>query len=194
MNTTSLSLLDRLKRAEPDNADWQRLQDIYLPLIRHWLSGVPGLRDEADDLTQEVLIVLVRELPSFARQRDGSFRAWLRQITLNRIRTFRRAQHRRPLAGGGGQSDDYLAQLADPGSDLARQWDEEHDKHVFRKLLAIIKPDFTPATWEAFTRFALDGRPATQVAQELGLSERAVVQAKFRVLKRLREEGGELID
>ncbi|HKI38611.1 MAG TPA: sigma-70 family RNA polymerase sigma factor [Gemmataceae bacterium] len=194
MNSTSLSLLDRLKGAGPDAADWQRLQDIYLPLIRHWLSGVPGLRDEADDLTQEVLCVLIRALPSFARQRDGSFRAWLRRITLNRIRAFRRARHRRPLAEGGGQSDDYLAQLADPASDLAHQWDEDHDQHVFRKLLAIIKPDFAPNTWEAFTRFALEGRRAAEVAEQLGISERAVVQAKFRILKRLREEGAGLLD
>src|SRR5688572_12396693 len=82
MNTTSLSLLDRLKNAGEDASDWRRLQDLYLPLIRLWLSRVPGVRDEADDLAQEVLVVLVRELPSFERQRDGAFRAWLRKVTV----------------------------------------------------------------------------------------------------------------
>src|SRR5580704_1456749 len=67
MNTTSLGLLDRLKNAKPDVAEWHRLQDIYLPLIRFWLGRVPGLHDEADDLAQEVLVVLFRELPSFER-------------------------------------------------------------------------------------------------------------------------------
>ena len=42
VNLTSLSLLDRLKHAQPDAADWQRLHDIYLPLIRSWLSARPG--------------------------------------------------------------------------------------------------------------------------------------------------------
>ena len=50
MNTTSLSLLDRLKEAGPESADWHKLKDVYLPLIRSWLAGVPGLRDDADDL------------------------------------------------------------------------------------------------------------------------------------------------
>ena len=54
--------------------------------------------------------------------------------------------------------------------------------------------DFEPSTWQAFTRFALEGRPAAQVAGELGVTESAVVQAKFRILKRLREEAGELRD
>jgi RNA polymerase sigma-70 factor (ECF subfamily) len=86
-----------------------------------------------------------------------------------------------------------LSQLEDPDSDLARQWDRDHDQHLLGKLLAVVQADFDPRTWEAFTRFALDGLPASDVARELETSESAVIQAKFRVLKRLREEAGELI-
>jgi RNA polymerase sigma-70 factor (ECF subfamily) len=194
MNTTSLSLLDRLKHAKPDALEWRRLRDIYLPMIRHWLSRLPNLHHEVDDLTQEVLVVLFRELPSFERRRDGSFRAWLRQITVNRMHAFCKTRRKQPLAMGGPETDQLLAQLADPTSDLARQWDQDHDKHVFQKLLAIVEGDFEPSTWQAFTRFAVEGRPAAQVAGELGVTESAVVQAKFRILKRLREEAGELLD
>jgi RNA polymerase sigma-70 factor, ECF subfamily len=192
VSPTSLSLLARLRAAGPDDPEWRRFQELYLPLVRAWLRRVPGIGDEADDLAQEVLVVLVRQLPSFERRRDGSFRAWLRQITLNRIRSFQKARRKRP--DGGDEADRLLAQLADPASEPARQWDRDHDQHVFGKLLTLVKPDFEPRTWEAFTHFALDGRTAGRVAEELGLSESAVVQAKFRVLKRLREEAGELID
>src|SRR5262245_30412817 len=102
MGPTSLSLLDRLRQAAPDAPDWRRLQEVYLPLIRSWLCRVPGVRDEADDLAQEVFVVLVRELPVFKRRRDGAFRAWLRQITFNRVRAFQKAWHRRGRAGGAG--------------------------------------------------------------------------------------------
>src|SRR5262245_8167437 len=125
MIPTSLSLLERLRQASPDAPDWRRLREIYLPLIRSWLCRVPGVRAEADDLAQEVLVVLVRELPAFKRRRDGAFRAWLRQITLNRVRAWQRGKHRRGRAGGA-EIGSLLAQLADPGSDLSRQWDEEH--------------------------------------------------------------------
>ncbi len=194
MNTTSLGLLERLKHARPDASEWRRLRDIYLPMIRHWLSRLPDLHHEVEDLAQEVLVVLFRELPSFERRRDGSFRAWLRQITVNRMFAFCKARRKQPLAMGGPETDQLLAQLADPTSDLARQWDQDHDKHVFQKLLAIVEGDFEPRTWQAFTRFALEGRPAAQVAGELGLTESAVVQAKFRILKRLRAEAGGLLD
>ena len=194
MNMTSISLLDRLKRANPDAPEWRKLTHIYLPLIRYWLGRVPGLHDEADDLAQEVLVVLLRELPLFERQRSGSFRAWLRQITVNCIRTFLRDRGKQPLARLGEDADNLVSQLEDPNSDLSRQWDRDHDKHVFQKLLALVQPDFEPNTWRAFVHFAIEGAAAAEVAQKMGLSECAVVQAKFRVLKRLREEAGELMD
>jgi RNA polymerase sigma-70 factor (ECF subfamily) len=194
VSLTSSSLLERLRDAPPDAADWTRLHDIYSPLIRSWLRRVPGLGDEADDLAQEVLTAVVRELPAFERRRDGAFRAWLRQITLNRIRAFHKARRMRPLAGAGEALDRLLAQLEDPASNPARHWDRDHDKHVLQGLLALVQADFEPATWQAFTRFTLQGLPASQVARELGTSEAGVFRAKFRVLKRLREEAGELLD
>jgi RNA polymerase sigma-70 factor (ECF subfamily) len=194
MHTTSLGFLERLKHAKPEAPEWRRLRDIYSPMIRHWLSRLPSLHDEVDDLTQEVLVVLFRELPTFERRRDGSFRAWLRQITVNRMYAFCKTRQKQPLAMGGSETDQLLAQLADPTSDLARQWDQDHDRHVFQKLLALVEGDFEPTTWRAFTQFALEGRPVAQVAEELGLREGTVVQAKFRILKRLREEAGELLD
>lgn len=193
MNSTSLGLLDRLKVARPDAVEWHRLHDIYLPLIRSWVSRVPGVGDDPNDLAQEVLLVVFRELPSFDRKRDGAFRAWLRRITVNRLRAFWKARQKRPIAGGP-EADRLLSQLEDATGDLAREWDRDHDRHVFDKLLAIVRPDFEDKTWRAFTRFAMDGLPAAQVAEELGMTDNAVLQAKFRVLKRLREEAGEMLD
>ena len=186
---TSVSLLDRLKMAAPDASDWNRLQGIYLPLISRWLGRVPGLGVEADDLAQEVFVVVIREIPRFQRQREGSFRAWLRQVTVNRARTYRKRRHRRPVVGRD-QADVFLDSLADPNGDLAREWDLDHDREVFHKLLAIVQPDFSPTTWEAFRRFAVDGLPAAKVAEEMGMTVNAVLQAKSRVLKRLRQEAG----
>jgi RNA polymerase sigma-70 factor, ECF subfamily len=189
---TSVSLLDRLKAARPDATDWRRLQDIYLPLIQRWLRRVPGLGTEADDVAQEIFLVVVRELPEFERRREGSFRAWLRNITVNKTRSFSKQRHRRP-AVGLDPADGFLDQMADPDSELAREWDREHDEHVTRKLLAAVQPDFHPTTWAAFRRLAVDGMPAARVAEELGMSENAVLLAKSRVIRRLREEGGALL-
>jgi RNA polymerase sigma-70 factor (ECF subfamily) len=192
MNTTSVSLLERLKTARPDASDWRGLQGIYLPLILRWINRVPGIAGEADDLAQEVFVVLVRELPRFERQREGSFRTWLRQVTVNKLRSYRRKRHRRPVVGLD-PAEAFLDGLADPRSELAREWDQDHDRHVFQKLLAVVQSEFSATTWEAFRRFAMDGQPAADVATQLNLSINAVLQAKSRVLKRLRAEAGEFL-
>ncbi len=149
---------------------------------------------DADDLTQEVLGTLVRELPHFRHDlRPGAFRRWLRGIALNRLRAFRRARH--PLPVGGDPSRELsLEGLEDPDSDLSRRWDEEHDRHVVRRLLELIEPEFEPATWRAFRMVVLQGRPPREVAAELGVSANAVRIAKSRVLARLRQEIEGLID
>ena len=192
MDTTSASLLERLRTAGPGAADWRRLHDLYAPLIRAWLVQA-GLAADADDLAQEVLVVLVRELPGFRRQRDGSFRSWLRLVTVNRVRSWRQARARHPVAGLD-PTDQFLRQLADPASELSGQWDHEHDRHVFQQLLAAVRPGCEPSTWRAFCLFALEGRSAAETAAETGLTENAVMLAKSRLLRRLRQEAAGLID
>ena len=91
---TSLSLLDRL-RASPDDADWSRLVEVYAPLLRGWLTRADVQPNDADDLVQEVLLVVHRELPAFQHnQRPGAFRCWLRRIVVHRLRNFWRSRGR----------------------------------------------------------------------------------------------------
>jgi RNA polymerase sigma-70 factor, ECF subfamily len=189
---TSLSLLEQLC-TKPDEAAWRRLCDLYRPLIRRWLTRDPTLRDEADDLVQDVLAVLIRELPHFRWERPGSFRSWLRTITWNRLQAYWQSRRHRPQPLGGGLDDGPLAQLEHPDSDLSRRWDEEHDRHVVGRLMGLIESQFEPDTLRAFRRTVFDGAKATEVAAELGISVNAVLLAKSRVLKRLRQEGEGLI-
>ncbi len=193
MTPTSLSLLDRLKVARANAPEWNQFEAIYRPLIRRWIGQVPGLGTEVDDVVQEVMLVLVREIPRFERQRLGSFRAWLRKITVNRVRVYRRQRYRRP-AVAADQTDTFLDQVADSNSLLAKQFDQEHDKHICNALRSAVRPDFNQTTWDAFEQFAVEWRPAAEVARELGLTVNAVVKAKARVLNRLREEAGGFLE
>ncbi len=173
---TSASLLERLRTA-PDEAAWRRLHDLYRPLIRRWLLRDPALREEAEDISQEVMGVLVRELSGFQRRRTGSFRRWLRDITIHRLRAHQRSRRGRPRALGAPLEESPLTQLADPSSTLSRQWDEEHDRFVLRRLLELIEPHFTPTTLAAFRRVVFDEVSVEKVAAELGVSENAVLVA-----------------
>ena len=190
MADTSASLLERL-RTQPDDRSWRRLVDLYTPLLHGWLRRYGARPQDADDLVQEVLAVVVRELPQFRHGgRRGAFRSWLRTILVHRVRAFWRSDRAHPVANAEG----VLDQLEDPDSGLSRLWDEEHDRHVLRRLLELIEGDFEPATWQAFRRVALDGERAAVVADALGTSVNAVLLAKSRVLRRLRQEARGLVD
>ena len=191
--STPTSLLERLKSAAPEAEEWGQLHEIYAPLVRIWLLRIPGLNGELPDLVQEVMVVLIQKLPAFERQREGSFRCWLRRITANRVRDYWKRQKRRPKAGVGDEARNFIDQLADPASELSQQWDREHDCFVLEKLLKIVQADFSAGIWEAF-RFAIDGATASSVAAELKTTENAVVLAKSRILRRLRETAAGLLD
>ncbi len=101
METTSVSLLQRIAaNGGGSNDDWQRLLTVYKPFILQQVRSYEDLVDHAEDIAQEVMMVLMRELPVFQRQRTGSFRVWLRGITVNKMRTAARRVRRQPTAVG----------------------------------------------------------------------------------------------
>jgi RNA polymerase sigma-70 factor (ECF subfamily) len=191
MPETPVSLLERLRLC-PDEAAWRRLIHLYTPWIREWLRRQGLNPTDAEDLVQEVMVVLVKELPNFRHDlRRGAFRRWLRGVTLNRLRVFWR-QRRREAAPPA--LDALLAQLDDPESDLSRQWDHDHNRHVVRRLLELLEPEFEASTWQAFRLVVLDGKATADAAATLGLSPVAVRIAKSRVLSRFRREIDGLVD
>lgn len=189
MDRTSISLLGRVCR-DSDTESWQKLAAVYSPVLRGWLKRYNLQPSDADDLVQEVLLTLSRELPQFRHSgRPGAFRSWLRTILVNRLRNFWRKGRRRPHAAGGSDFQQQLNQLADPNSELSRLWDREHDSQVLAQLLKLIQPRFNDSTRQAFRRVVLEGVEAEKVADELGMTLNAVLIAKCRVLKELRREG-----
>src|SRR5262249_4326790 len=132
----------------------RRFDDLYRPLLLTWLRRYSVRPQDADDLAQEVLEVVVREMPRFVYEPDkGTFRGWLRGILTNRLREFWRNERKRPVTTGDGEFiNTILNQLESPSSELTRLWDQEHNEHVARRLLTIIEKDFSASTWAAFRR------------------------------------------
>ena len=187
MPTTSLTLLDRLRRPGHPDA-WDRFVRLYAPLLVRW-AHLQGFRDaDAEDLAQTVLVKLIRLLPGYECRDGRTFRGWLFTVCRNEGRDFRLRPATRALPGPDG-----LATVA--ALPASADLDEgEYRRHLVRRALELVRPDFAPATWTAFTRFVLDGLPAAEVGRELGVSANAVYLARNRVLTRVREELAGLLD
>lgn len=194
MSETSVSLLERLRK-QPDDAGWHRLVEMYTPLLRNWMRQQFLINEDTDDLVQEVLLVLTRELSNFEHNgRPGAFRRWLKTILLHRLQGYWRSKQNRPIATEQSDFAHKLEQLEDPTSGLSQLWDREHDRHIMARLLEQIEPQVTPATWQAFRQVVLEGKDEASVAKEIGISVNAVFIAKSRVLARLRREADGLVE
>ncbi len=188
MLSTSASLLNRLQEPEDQRA-WEQFVELYAPLIFHWGRRHGLSETDAADLVQEVMTVLVVKLPEFQYDPNKRFRSWLRTVTLNTARTMHRRRPSRALA-----SLSRLAQQpeAAPPDDLFEE--QEYRSFLIQRALELMRRHFQETTWRACWEHVVHGRPAAEVARELGLSTNAVYIAKYRVLRRLRQELEGLLD
>lgn len=192
--STSRSLLAGVRAR--DAAAWDRLVDLYAPLVRAWCRRARLGEQDAADVVQEVFQTVAERIDAFRRDRRGdSFRGWLRAITRSRIVDHLRRGDREPRGAGGSSVMQRWNEL--PGAaegESARRAVDPAVRALLERALARIRPSFRPRTWRAFWACAVEGRPHRDVAEELGVSPGAVRVAKCRVLQRLRAELGETTD
>lgn len=188
--STHLSLLEDFRQTDLRDRAWAAFQERYRATILLWCRRRLQEAD-AEDLTQDILIKLFAALPE--HQHDptrGRFRAWLaavvRNAVLNRLDQVARHPDRKGV--GGSSFLGQLNALAEDGStaELASAMELTADpvlKEAMGRAKALVKPE----TWDTFRMVELDGRPARDVADELGVKVGAVFRAKYRfrdVLKR----------
>lgn len=188
---TSPTLLERARAS--DAQAWSRLVFLYEPLVRHWCGRWGFLGADADDLTQEIFAGVAAGLATFRRDQPGdSFRGWLRGIAKNKRADYLRRRQRNPVAQGGTEAHLQLGQVPDPDAETGDD-PVEQVSGLYHRALALVRGEFEERTWQAFWRVAVDGLAVDSVAREFGITPAAVRQAKSRVLRRLKEEVGDLI-
>ncbi len=190
MTATRSSLLMEL-RSENGNAAWSEFLRIYRPLIAGAVrkAGITG--QDHDDVVQEVLVQLLKVLPTFSYQkRRGFFRHWLRQVTTNKAIDFHRRRVGQPVPSG------ELATFSTRES--AAAWTREFQLGVLQAAMTSVEPEFRPRTWQCFLLHAIEHGAAHDVASRVGVSINAVYVNTSRVLTRIREfcefHGEDLID
>ncbi len=192
VSTTSLSLLARAQAQQ--SGAWERLVELYGPLVYYWCRQCRLPDADIGDVFQDVFQAVAVHLSRFRRDHAGdTFRGWLRTITRNKIRDYFRDRRDRPAAAGGSEFQQQLQQVADP---LLPDDDPSEAGVKRRQLLQALEwitGDFEPRTWQAFWQVQIEGRDTGDVAGELHMTPAAVRKAKYRVLQRLREELKDLL-
>jgi RNA polymerase sigma-70 factor (ECF subfamily) len=187
---TSLTLLQRVRGR--DQEAWGQMHRLYRPFVLYWCVRWGVRNEDADDVTQDVFVAASAGLEGFRRDRPGdSFRGWLRGITHNMVLQHFRKAARHVAAAGGSDMMQNLAQVAAPSEndDPPEQIGQLH-----ARALELVRGEFEERSWQMFWQTAIEGRPPADVGADLGVSSAAVRKAKSRVLHRLKEEVGDLLD
>lgn len=187
IGSTSSSLLQRLRTNDAEA--WDRMSRLYVPLVYGWACA-SGLQDEdAADVVQEVFRSVAASIHTFDQGSGNRFRAWLWGVTRNKLREHFRRVASRPRAAGGTEAQMRLEQLADeqPPDEVSQDGSNLQSDLVHRAL-ENIRDEFEDRTWKAFWRASVEGQTSVEIAESLGMTKQAVRQAKYRVLRRLRQE------
>ncbi len=189
---TRSSLVSRARHRDP--VAWRELVDLYGPLIAQWCKRCHLDTHATADCVQEVFVAVSRSLDLFLPQREnGSFRSWLWTITSNKLRDAAR-KGRTTVRGTGGDASIQTMQQVPDDSTVPREEPTEqiHMQALIARGMDQVRADFEPRTWDIFKRAVLDGVANAVVAAEFQTNVAVVRQVRSRVLRRLRQQLGDL--
>lgn len=170
-----------------DVVAWSLFSVRYAEVLIRFCQRRGLQRADAEDISQQVLFAVSRQIPSFQRQPDrGLFRSWLATIAIRAIWKLRRNSYR--VCGGSLQD---CEELAEPDS---QSWLADFNAAVLDASLDRICPEFSPEEWTVFRRVWQSDEPCLMVAAEIDKPASWVYRTKYRILDRLRREIAILAD
>lgn len=179
---TSLSLLARLKGDSLHGRSWDEFVRRYQPRIVSWCRRW-GLQDsDAQDVSQNVMLELAKQMSAFEYKPGGRFRAWLKTIARRAWYDYtmkrKRAEFQAPESDLWRKLDNAAAE-----TDLLQALEEECNRELLALAMKSIEARVKPDTWQAFKLTELDGQPADAVAQTLEMPRANVYVARGRIQK-----------
>ncbi len=181
--TTHISLLQALATG-PHSKAWSEFCDRYGELIRAFARHQGVQPADCDDVLQDVLVSLTRDMPKFEYDpTKGRFRSYLKTVTLHVIfKRFRRASERQ-------RPEELDTQISDACNDegVEHKWEAEWRNYHVRTAMRTIEAEFNENDRLAFQHYAVNGQDVRQTAQTLDMTVEQVYQAKSRITRRLSE-------
>jgi len=190
---TRYSLLSRLHNWD-DQESWKVFFDTYWKLI-YEVAIKSGLTEaEAQDVVQETIVSVAKDIHSFKRSRKlGSFKGWLRNLIRWRIhdQVRRRIPPTTPgsLAFSETQTAFALDEIPDPaGISMEDAWEKEWQQNLFDAAVERVKRRVKEEHYQMFDLYVLKKWPVSRVAKTLRVSSGQVYLAKHRVARLIKKE------
>ncbi|MEM6330731.1 MAG: sigma-70 family RNA polymerase sigma factor [Planctomycetota bacterium] len=145
----------------------------FQPRLFAYILSLVGNVNDANDILQEVNIVLWRESAKF--ESGSSFKAWSFRVAYFQFRTHRQKQFREKLV--------FSDALVDALESEARQLDDLHESR--RQLLTKCLESLSPSLLKVIGLRYLEGLAVSEIARRLDRSANAISQVLYRGRKSL---------
>jgi RNA polymerase sigma factor (sigma-70 family) len=185
---TNIALLGRVTQDPCDQEAWNMFAAHYGSKIRGWCRERGLQAADAEDVTQSVLLRLVRALKTFSYDSSKTFRGWLWVVTQHAVSDFFADRKRWPGTGSGDDRGLAVLETAQAQDELLAMLNAEFTTVLVSQACAVVRARVGVQTWEAFRLTACENCQGEEVAALLGMSVPAVFKAKSRVLAFIREE------
>lgn len=183
--STRHDLLLELRKGA-DVVEWTEFWKSYARPIHRLCarSGIPG--SEADDVVQNVMVQLVKDLPALELDsRRGKFRSWLATVVIRMAIKYRTRLAKLPVPSGAvhdrpGTSDTGL--------------DDREFRNLLDSSLLRIETQFTADELEAFSRAYFSNQPRREIATDLKRPISWVYRTIYKVTCSLETELSRIAD
>jgi RNA polymerase sigma-70 factor (ECF subfamily) len=182
--------LSRLQNWD-DQDSWRDFFDTYWHLIYSFALKSGLTEAEAQDVVQETIISVAKNIQKFRRDRSlGTFKGWLKNLTRWRIADQLRKRTRL-------NKDDKDERLGEPGmmvtpgaadAGLESVWEQEWEANLLEAAMRRVKRRVKEEHYQMFDLYVLKQWPVRKVARTLDVSVGQVYLAKHRISLLIRRE------
>ncbi len=172
---------------DPDNASgWSAFVARYGPKIYGWCRQWQLQEADTQNVTQNVLLRLVKKLRTFTYDPDkGTFRGWLKTLTHHAWSDYLESE---AVIGPGGSAALEQLHSLEARTDLLQRLEEAFDLELFSEAQARVQRQVTPRDWEIYDALAVGQLSSAEAAEHFETTAAAVLMVKCRVKKRLIDE------
>ncbi|MBF0198359.1 MAG: sigma-70 family RNA polymerase sigma factor [Planctomycetes bacterium] len=189
---TRQTLLQRAKDPSDESA-WLDFVSYYESFIRMIILKMNISASESDDITQDVLLSIWKNLKGFESDSNrAKFRTWLSTIVRNRV-----LNHIRDRQSHHNRMKNVKKEWVEEGklisqSELEEVIEKDWKRHITKLALNNISKHFSGVAVNVF-EMSLRGVENKQIAAELNLADSSVRTLKSRVQQSLVKEVAHLI-
>lgn len=187
---TTSTILDRL--GDPAEHDaWERFVGRFRRPVVNFAIRMGHSSVDAEDVAQETLATFVELFRAGRYDRSrGRLSKWLFGIAMRVALNKRRGVIRRAREISLDDADpDHAAKI---DAQAQKTWDQAWEMSLFQLCLDRVKQEVEPMTLRAFELVVRSERSPADVAKQLDIPVKAVYNAKYTVLKRLRAHRSDL--